>query len=152
MRRNPNRGRLLLPMRFNAFAAAALALLIGACTTGSLDELSRGGSGGKKSSGGGKGGSGAILVDAGPDGLLTTGGNGGTGGGDGSSPTKSSCMDMMLGASETGLDCGGTSCPKCGVEQGCKLASDCTSGSCVSGTCKAASCKDKAKNGTETDV
>ena len=114
-------------MRFNALAAAALALLVGACTTGSLDDLSRGG-GGKRSSSGGKGGS--PSVDAGPDSTLPTAGNGGLGsGGEGGQP-QSSCSDEMLGANETDVDCGGADCSPCMTGQTCVLDSDCASGTC----------------------
>src|SRR5258706_16466177 len=109
-------------MRLQALAVAALACLFAACTTGSLDELSKGGP--KKSSHtGGKGGS---QVDGGPDVVVPpTGGAGGGGGAGGSAGTpQPGCQDHIQSPGETDVDCGGT-CPPCGVGLACKGASDC---------------------------
>src|SRR5205807_921661 len=64
----------------------------------------------------------------------------------------SSCTDGVKNGTETGLDCGGASCPKCGSGQGCAGGADCLSGVCSSGVCQTATCADGIKNGTETDV
>lgn len=46
-----------------------------------------------------------------------------------------SCTDFTQNGSETGIDCGGGSCPQCGNGQGCASASDCISGLCSAGIC-----------------
>jgi hypothetical protein len=48
----------------------------------------------------------------------------------------SQCMDGMKDGDETGVDCGGGTCPRCADGQTCAAASDCTSGLCgAAGTC-----------------
>jgi cysteine-rich repeat protein len=52
------------------------------------------------------------------------------------------CMDMLKDGSETDLDCGGGSCPKCAQGKACLVAGDCVTGNCVTGVCVAPqSCK-----------
>jgi hypothetical protein len=63
-----------------------------------------------------------------------------------------SCLDMIKNGTETGIDCGGGTCPACGTGQGCNVTSDCVSGVCMGGTCHAPTCTDLVKNGNETDV
>jgi hypothetical protein len=62
------------------------------------------------------------------------------------------CNDGVMNGSETGVDCGGSTCPKCGDGQPCLVGSDCLSDVCSGGTCATATCADGVKNGTETDV
>ena len=65
-----------------------------------------------------------------------------------------SCTDNMKNGAETDTDCGGGTCPKCGENQGCAIAGDCSSGVCNSGTskCDPPNCTDGIKNGPESDV
>jgi hypothetical protein len=57
---------------------------------------------------------------------------------------------------ETDVDCGGGSCPACGVGKGCATDSDCATGDCDAGgtnTCQpVATCNDGKKNQDESDV
>lgn len=48
-----------------------------------------------------------------------------------------SCTDGVRSAPETGVDCGGGSCPSCTAGQGCAAGTDCQSGTCANGTCTA---------------
>lgn len=52
----------------------------------------------------------------------------------GNSPT---CFDGKKNGSETGVDCGGDSCPRCATGQGCFSRDDCASAICTGGTCQA---------------
>jgi hypothetical protein len=70
----------------------------------------------------------------------------------GTSGTSRVRTDGKKNGSETDVDCGGESAPKCEDGKRCQSGSDCTSGSCASGTCKAPAPDDGAKNGDETDV
>jgi hypothetical protein len=45
------------------------------------------------------------------------------------------CDDQVKDGSETDIDCGGQTCPKCAVGKTCLVGSDCTSGSCNGGVC-----------------
>jgi cysteine-rich repeat protein len=67
-----------------------------------------------------------------------------------------SCTDGFRNGSETGTDCGGTTCvglgKTCGTGVGCGTAADCTSGVCTGNVCQVASCTDGVKNGNETDT
>jgi hypothetical protein len=47
----------------------------------------------------------------------------------------SSCTDGVRNGDETGVDCGGNTCPPCGLDVACVGRSDCASHSCVGGTC-----------------
>ena len=64
------------------------------------------------------------------------------------------CPDGIKNGSETDIDCGGASCPKCADGKGCKVAGDCANAVCLGSplACQPASCNDNATNGTETDV
>lgn len=46
------------------------------------------------------------------------------------------CSDGIMNGNETGVDCGGGTCPPCSNGQGCLTASDCQSGNCVGGICQ----------------
>ncbi len=62
------------------------------------------------------------------------------------------CHDVTKNGLETGVDCGGGTCPACDAGQGCLAAADCASGVCTASVCASPSCTDRVKNGTETDV
>ncbi len=64
------------------------------------------------------------------------------------------CMDGVLDGNETDVDCGGGTCPPCGVGLMCKVGTDCTSGACdaLVHTCLGPQCSDGVKDGNETDV
>jgi hypothetical protein len=68
-----------------------------------------------------------------------------------------SCVppDGVRNGTETGVDCGGGSCPLCPAGQGCQVGTrDCMSQVCSSTTqtCAVAACNDTVRNGNETDV
>jgi hypothetical protein len=50
-------------------------------------------------------------------------------------PTSSTCSDSVENGAETDVDCGGTSCPRCGVGRSCNVAADCVSNVCTNGFC-----------------
>jgi len=65
------------------------------------------------------------------------------------------CSDGVKDGTETGVDCGGGTCPGCGVGGGCVTNADCLTGEgCDTGTkkCDANECHDGIKNGNETAV
>jgi hypothetical protein len=66
----------------------------------------------------------------------------------------SQCADGAKDGAETDVDCGGGTCTKCGLNQGCTADSDCTSNACDAQTnkCVADQCADHRKDGVETDV
>ncbi|MCB9594898.1 MAG: hypothetical protein H6719_19405 [Sandaracinaceae bacterium] len=68
--------------------------------------------------------------------------------------TAPTCTDGVRNAAETGVDCGGGTCPACGDGGGCASGADCTSGVCdpTTMTCLGASCSDSVMNGDETGV
>jgi hypothetical protein len=52
------------------------------------------------------------------------------------------CTDKQKNADESDVDCGGGTCPKCGLDLACVQDLDCASGSCIDGKCGSpASCK-----------
>ena len=63
-----------------------------------------------------------------------------------------SCRDGFKNGTETGVDCGGSSCWPCDDGQTCASDSDCHN-RCVSSVCvpKAPTCTDGTQNGSETD-
>ena len=61
------------------------------------------------------------------------------------------CTDTVQNGAETDVDCGGGSCPPCGLGEKCGGDTDCVSLSCISAHC-ASSCTDGEKGGSETDV
>ena len=68
-------------------------------------------------------------------------------------PTPGSCTDQTLNGSESDVDCGGPSCPRCVVGGLCQQPSDCFTASCTQGRCAAIpTCADGARNGDESDV
>jgi len=64
------------------------------------------------------------------------------------------CTDGLKNGAETGVDCGGGTCPACAVGGGCAVDTDCASSACdvVSKQCVADPCADHHKDGAETDV
>ncbi|MBI4450496.1 hypothetical protein HY642_00850 [Candidatus Woesearchaeota archaeon] len=71
-----------------------------------------------------------------------------------------SCRNHIKGENESGVDCGGSTCPKCGDDEACDVNNDCQSNFC-SGCTKATKkcgpavgpqCTDCTKNGNETDI
>ena len=62
------------------------------------------------------------------------------------------CTDGVRNGQETGIDCGGPDCSKCGGGQDCTQNSDCASGVCDNGKCTDVTCNDGVTNGAETDV
>jgi hypothetical protein len=63
------------------------------------------------------------------------------------------CIDQKKDADETGVDCGGGTCPPCAPGQGCIRDADCTVG-CDFATflCSGNVCADHRRNGLESDV
>jgi hypothetical protein len=64
------------------------------------------------------------------------------------------CNDGVKDGSETGIDCGGGTCPACGSGMGCASNSDCMDNNCVPALhkCYPPTCFDNMKDGTETDL
>ncbi len=62
------------------------------------------------------------------------------------------CTDIAQNGTETDLNCGGGSCPKCADGKKCLVNNDCISSVCLSGICQIPSCDDGTKNDIETDV
>jgi hypothetical protein len=60
--------------------------------------------------------------------------------------------DGMRNGTETDVDCGGMSAPKCVEGRRCLQATDCKTNSCVGRICASASTADGVKNGSETDI
>ena len=71
-------------------------------------------------------------------------------------PTMSDpCANGMQDEDETGVDCGGPTCPDCcPLDAGCGGPTDCDSGICnaISATCVADDCHDGMRDDAETDV
>jgi hypothetical protein len=62
-----------------------------------------------------------------------------------------SCSDGRRNGDETGVDCGGPTCPtRCPDLGRCSISSDCASRVCIGGTCIAPACTDGVRNGNET--
>jgi len=64
------------------------------------------------------------------------------------------CTDHQKDGAETGVDCGGGTCPACGLGQACNLDTDCTGGACdaITHACVSSQCVDHQKDGNETDI
>ncbi len=69
-------------------------------------------------------------------------------------PPPPTCMDGAKNGTESDVDCGGATCPKCANGKVCGVGGDCSSGNCAGGVCAppAPTCVDGLKNGTESDV
>lgn len=57
----------------------------------------------------------------------------------GSCVANPTCVDAIKNGTETDVDCGGATCPKCGNGKSCLAGTDCTSGNCSGGVCVALS-------------
>jgi len=65
----------------------------------------------------------------------------------------SSCSDGVMNGRETDVDCGGPSCPPCGLRKMCQLGTDCADeAQCSSHLCIGPSCYDGIKNEDEVCV
>ena len=67
---------------------------------------------------------------------------------------SSTCTDQQQDGNETGVDCGGGTCPSCALGSRCQIDSDCMSNACdvVSLTCVSNQCADHRQDGLETSV
>ncbi len=65
-----------------------------------------------------------------------------------------SCTDGVRNGDETGVDCGGGTCPGCGDGGACGVRTDCVSRVCILplGICDSATCADGVRNGSETAI
>lgn len=57
-------------------------------------------------------------------------------------PRKPTCRDGVRNGTETDVDCGGGTCPRCSDGQSCQEANDCRSGTCRSRQCVTCTLKD----------
>lgn len=64
-------------------------------------------------------------------------------------PPANTCSDGIQNGKETDVDCGGGSCPRCGVGKKCTSRNDCQTALCVGGVCK--SCVNGGDCGLDTD-
>jgi hypothetical protein len=100
--------------------------------------------GGMSGAGAATGGSPSMGGSAGHGGTPGQGGGAGTG--------ASNCDNNLLDPPETGVDCGGGTCPACAPGSPCTVDIDCAHQVCtLQGLCELASCADNEANGTETD-
>jgi hypothetical protein len=60
------------------------------------------------------------------------------------------CSDGIKNGSETDVDCGGGTCPRCAVGKTCASRNDCASGRCAAGTCQTC-VSGNTDCGTDTD-
>ncbi len=67
-------------------------------------------------------------------------------------PPPPGCTDGVQNGTETGVDCGGDTCPACPSGGQCTAPEDCASGICVAGVCHDPTCTDGIEDGTESDV
>lgn len=69
---------------------------------------------------------------------------------------KHHCIDFMLNADESDIDCGGPTCQVCSIGKTCLANSDCLTDACNQGRCvdlnTYPSCSDSKQNGLETDI
>ena len=65
---------------------------------------------------------------------------------------KHHCIDFVLNADESDIDCGGAKCAPCATGKACGADKDCATTLCRSNQCVAPSCMDNVKNQDETDV
>lgn len=68
--------------------------------------------------------------------------------------SRATCSDRVRNADETGVDCGGSTCPACDDGVGCAADIDCMSGVCspAARVCLGPSCSDGVVNGDEIAV
>ncbi|MBI5509046.1 MAG: fibro-slime domain-containing protein [Deltaproteobacteria bacterium] len=62
---------------------------------------------------------------------------------------KCTPADGVKNGTETDVDCGGATCPKCAATKVCAVAGDCLSGVCTGFVCQAPVCGDGITNGAE---
>lgn len=62
------------------------------------------------------------------------------------------CENGIKDTGETDIDCGGSSCPSCAIDEECNNNYDCESDSCVAGRCATDSCANGRQDSQETDV
>src|SRR5581483_12242682 len=64
------------------------------------------------------------------------------------------CTDHRKDGAETDTDCGGGTCPGCGLGLNCQTDVDCTSNACdgISLLCVSNPCSDHRQDGLETDI
>jgi uncharacterized membrane protein len=134
--------RLFPRLRLVAFgsfvASSPIALSLGACN-GRLDVIDEDIGGGAGVGGSGQGGSGGNVAGA--------AGSAGSGG------HAASCEDGIRNGDETGVDCGGRSCPECLSGNACSNpVVECSSSVCTDGVCQPARCDDGVRNGDEEDI
>jgi hypothetical protein len=73
---------------------------------------------------------------------------GGTGPGGSTGPGQT-CSDGIKNGTETDVDCGGSTCPRCAIGKTCTSRNDCASARCAGGTCQ--TCTDPNTDcGTDT--
>jgi hypothetical protein len=77
--------------------------------------------------------------------------HGGGGGGPGTPPP--SCTDGIQNGSETDVDCGGGTCPRCGIDKTCRSRDDCASALCleIDGSNVCGACAFAADCGVDAD-
>lgn len=64
-------------------------------------------------------------------------------------PSGPTCTDGVQNGTETDVDCGGSSCPRCADGKKCSTRNDCASALCVGGVCKSCAVNDEC--GLEAD-
>jgi len=62
------------------------------------------------------------------------------------------CDDGVQNGDETDIDCGGTDCAPCELQERCERGVDCVSDTCIEGICVPSTCTDGVQNGNETDI
>ena len=129
----------------------------GECATFLGKTCADGGSGGMGTGGTGTGGTGTGGTGTGGTGTGGAGTGGmGTGGaqtgGAGGTSTVDPCTNNVKDSSETDVDCGGGTCPKCGDGKICAGNGDCVNSSCQQLLCQPSHCGNGTKELSETDV
>src|SRR5260221_1776996 len=123
-----------------ALWALLMVALLSACTTSSLDDLSRGR----------PGGGGRPVADSGSgSGAQRDGSEAPTGAGGGLGVDL--CSSGALDGDETDVDCGGTLCAPCALGGACRADSDCANQSCSEGVCRRTGCANRKGDGSGTD-
>jgi hypothetical protein len=100
------------------------------------------------------GAAGASEPTGGSSGAAPNGGAGAAGfGGSGGAGAPDPCENGRRDGAETGVDCGGGTCPACPPGMPCDAPRDCTNVRCTSkGACELLTCSDRTTNGAETDT
>jgi formylglycine-generating enzyme required for sulfatase activity len=66
--------------------------------------------------------------------------------------SPAACINGVQDGTETDVDCGGATCPKCADGKRCDDDASCKNGWCNGGICTEPRCDDGVKNGFESDV